>query len=34
MSFGGKQWKIQGNFSNKAANAHSGYDGAGCIQTN
>jgi len=31
MSFGGKQWKIQGNFSNKAALAHSGYDGAGCI---
>jgi hypothetical protein len=31
VSFGGSSWKIQGNFSNKAANAHSGYDGSGCI---
>ena len=31
MSFGGKQWKIQGNWSNKAANSNSGYDGSGCI---
>ena len=27
----GSQWKIQGNFSNAAALAHSGYDHAGCI---
>lgn len=29
----GSQWKIQGNWSNAAATAHTGYDGAGCIQT-
>jgi hypothetical protein len=29
----GSVWKIQGNFSNNAYNASSGYDGAGCIQT-
>jgi hypothetical protein len=33
VSFGGEQWKIQGNWSNAANNAHSGYDKAGCIQT-
>jgi hypothetical protein len=27
-------WKIQGNFSNAAYAAHSGYDGAGCIDGN
>jgi len=31
LSFGGATWKIQGNFSNAAYAAHSGYDGAGCI---
>jgi hypothetical protein len=30
---GGSTWKVQGNFSNNAYNAHSGYDRAGCIQT-
>jgi len=29
----GSTWKIQGNFSNTAYNAHAGYDRAGCIQT-
>lgn len=29
----GEQWKIQGNWSNAAYTARSGYDGAGCIQT-
>lgn len=29
----GSTWKVQGNFSNTAYNARSGYDGAGCIQT-
>jgi len=33
VSIGGASWKIQGNFSNAAAQLHSGYDGAGCIQT-
>ena len=33
VSIGGQSWKIQGNFSNNAYNARSGYDGAGCIQT-
>jgi hypothetical protein len=33
-NFGGTSWKIQGNWSNAAANAHSGYDGAGCINGN
>jgi hypothetical protein len=31
LTFGGTSWKIQGNFSNAAFGAHSGYDGAGCI---
>jgi hypothetical protein len=30
----GTQWKIQGNYSNAAAAAKSGYDGAGCIDGN
>jgi hypothetical protein len=29
----GSKWKIQGNWSNAAYNARSGYDGGGCIQT-
>lgn len=33
VAIGGQSWKIQGNFSNNAYNARSGYDGAGCIQT-
>jgi hypothetical protein len=33
VSIGNQSWKIQGNFSNNAFNARSGYDGAGCIQT-
>jgi hypothetical protein len=33
VSIGGQSWKIQGNFSNAAYQARSGYDGAGCIQT-
>jgi hypothetical protein len=33
VSFGGATWKIQGNFSNNAYANHTGYDGAGCIQT-
>jgi hypothetical protein len=33
VSIGGQLWKIQGNWSNIAANAHSGYDNGGCIQT-
>lgn len=32
--FGGDSWLIQGNWSNAAAAAHSGYDGAGCINGN
>jgi hypothetical protein len=31
VRIGRTDWKIQGNFSNAAYNAHSGYDGAGCI---
>ena len=31
VSIGGQSWKIQGNFSNAAFAASSGYDGAGCI---
>jgi hypothetical protein len=31
LMFGGTSWRIQGNFSNAAYNARSGYDGAGCI---
>ena len=30
-NFGGHDWKIQGNWSNAAALAHSGYDKSGCI---
>ncbi|MFL6033813.1 MAG: hypothetical protein ACJ74I_01920, partial [Gaiellaceae bacterium] len=33
VSIGGQSWKIQGNWSNAAANARSGYANAGCIQT-
>jgi hypothetical protein len=33
VSIGGQQWKIQGNWSNAAYDARSGYDGKGCIQT-
>ena len=33
VTIGGQSWKIQGNFSNDAYNARSGYDGGGCIQT-
>jgi hypothetical protein len=32
-SFGGTSWKIQGNFSDAAYAAHSGYDHAGCIDS-
>jgi hypothetical protein len=30
---GGENWKIQGNWSNAAANTNSGYANGGCIQT-
>jgi hypothetical protein len=33
VTIGSQSWKIQGNWSNAAANAHSGYDGSGCIQS-
>jgi len=33
VSFGGHSWKVQGNWSNAAYDARSGYDGGGCIQT-
>jgi hypothetical protein len=33
VSIGGQSWKIQGNWSNAAANANSGYANGGCIQT-
>jgi hypothetical protein len=33
VTIGGQSWKIQGNWSNAAYTARSGYDGAGCIQT-
>jgi hypothetical protein len=33
VSIGGQNWKIQGNWSNAAANANSGYANGGCIQT-
>jgi len=33
VSIGGQSWKIQGNWSNAAANANSGYANRGCIQT-
>jgi hypothetical protein len=32
-NLGGTSWKIQGNFSNAAYAARSGYDGAGCIDS-
>ena len=31
ISLGSQSWKIQGNFSNNALTAKSGYDGSGCI---
>ena len=31
VTSGGGSWKIQGNFSNAAFTAKSGYDGGGCI---
>src|SRR6185437_7388642 len=34
VSIGHTSWQIQGNFSNAAALAHSGYNGAGCIDGN
>lgn len=33
VSIGGQSWKIQGNWSNAAANAGTGYANVGCIQT-
>jgi hypothetical protein len=33
VSIGGQSWKIQGNWSNAAANANRGYANGGCIQT-
>jgi hypothetical protein len=33
VAIGGQSWKIQGNWSNAAANAHTGYANVGCIQT-
>jgi hypothetical protein len=33
VSIGGQQWKIQGNWSNAAYNARSGYNPLGCIET-
>jgi hypothetical protein len=33
VTIGGQTWKIQGNWSNAAANARSGYANVGCIQT-
>jgi hypothetical protein len=33
VTLGSQSWKIQGNYSNAANATHSGYDGAGCIQT-
>jgi hypothetical protein len=33
VSIGGQSWKIQGNWSNAAALANSGYANVGCIQT-
>jgi hypothetical protein len=33
VSIGGQSWKIQGNWSNAAANTNSGYANGGCIQT-
>jgi hypothetical protein len=33
VTIGGQSWKIQGNWSNAAANANSGYANRGCIET-
>jgi hypothetical protein len=33
VAIGSQNWKIQGNWSNAAANANSGYANRGCIQT-
>jgi len=33
VAIGGQSWKIQGNWSNAAANTRSGYANVGCIQT-
>lgn len=33
VSIGGQNWMIQGNWSNAAANANSGYANGGCIET-
>ena len=33
VSIGSQSWKIQGNWSNAAASANSGYANRGCIQT-
>jgi hypothetical protein len=33
VAIGGQNWKIQGNWSNTAANTNSGYANGGCIQT-
>ena len=33
VSIGGQSWKIQGNWSNAAASAGTGYANVGCIQT-
>ena len=33
VTIGGQSWKIQGNWSNAAANTNSGYANGGCIQT-
>ena len=33
VAIGGQSWKIQGNWSNAAANAGTGYANGGCIQT-
>jgi hypothetical protein len=33
VSIGGQSWKIQGNWSNAAASARTGYANVGCIQT-
>jgi hypothetical protein len=33
VTIGSQQWKIQGNWSNTAANAGTGYANVGCIQT-
>jgi hypothetical protein len=33
VSIGGESWKIQGNWSNAAAAANSGYANGGCIET-